>query len=176
MDTVTLCQLACSDKMLKKTFGGVYASDALPKSKKNFSSFIVNLDRQSSPGSHWVAIYFQKRKSYYFDSYGLPPKDKNILIFLKNNANTILYNKVCFQDNYTVTCGKFCLYFLFQSVRQRRLDDLHEKNKGKNETFIKKFVRNNFERWRSNCCRFAHQKNQKCKAWINIKSSWKRYQ
>ena len=75
MDTLSLCRLACSDKKIKKTFGGVYASDSLPVHKKRFSSFIANLDRSTLPGSHWVAIYFENKynSAYYFDSYGKAP-------------------------------------------------------------------------------------------------------
>lgn len=62
MNTITLCRFACSDVRIRNTFGGVYASDRLPKFKRKFSTFIANLDPHTLPGSHWVAIFFSIKK------------------------------------------------------------------------------------------------------------------
>lgn len=169
MDTVTLCRLACSDTLLRKKFGGVFASDRLPRSKRNYSSFIVNLDPHTLPGSHWIAIDFHKKEAYYFDSYGQSPSEKNILNFMKRNADNIVYNENCFQDDLTTTCGYFCLYFLFRRARSLNLNHLSKKNKKQNETFIKMFIRQHFKYRR--CCLFSTNTNkkQKCVAWINTR-------
>lgn len=170
MNTVTICRSACSDSVIQKTFGGVYASDSLPEEKCFYSSFVVNLDPHMLPGSHWVAIYFyNSKKAYYFDSYGLPPSNKNILRFLKKNACNIFYNKICFQENFTMTCGHFCLYFLFKCTRHLQLKDLSLNNKKINETFIQKFTRQKFKQRK--CCPFIYAKKQKCSSWINIEAS-----
>lgn len=87
MDTYTLCRLACSDKLLKKEFGGVFSSDTLPKKKGKFNAFIVNLDAKILPGSHWISIYFHENVSNYFDSYGLPPRNRYILQFKIGRAH-----------------------------------------------------------------------------------------
>jgi hypothetical protein len=168
MDTLTLCQCACSDPRIKKTFGGVYPSDFLPLRKRHYSSFVVNLDPHTLSGSHWVSIHFKDDDSaYYFDSYGRAPSNKNILNFLTCNANRIFYNKVCFQDYATTSCGKFCLYFLFCLARGFSLKDLDTSDKGKNELFIRQFFIKNFKR-RKRCCHPFHAKKQKCAAWINM--------
>lgn len=166
MNTITLCRFACSDVRIQNTFGGVYASDRLPKFKRKFSTFIANLDPHTLPGSHWVAIFFRNKKAYYFDSYGFPPSNKKILHFLKTNSNCVFYNRITFQDVYTTTCGYFCLYFLFQCVREFDMDDLDLNNKKKNELFIRKFVQQKFKK--HTCCHFAYNKKQKCLAWINM--------
>lgn len=169
MDTLTLCQYACSDNILKSTFGGVYPSDILPKKRKQFSTFIMNLDPHTLPGSHWIAIHFlNKKTAFYFDSYGHAPSNKNILHFLKKNAKNILYNKVCFQHRLSKTCGKYCLYFLYQKVRNLKLNDLHTSDKNQNEQFIKKFIHRHFKR--RHCCHFYDTK-QKCVAWMNRRST-----
>ena len=67
MDTITLCRLACSDKHLKKEFCGAFSCDTLPKQKRYFNAFIVNLGVKTLPGSHWVSIYFSENTIYYFD-------------------------------------------------------------------------------------------------------------
>lgn len=176
MDTLTICRLMCSDVLIKKSFGGVYPSDSLPEKKHNFSSFIVNLDESKLPGSHWIAIYFEnkKRNAYYFDSYGQPPVNMNIVKFLKDNADFIYYNKFCFQDYFTTTCGHFCMYFLFQSVRRLKLNNLSKYNKKVNEKFIKNFVRQHFKLHK--CCHYLHAKNQACIPWINMLSTHDRQQ
>ncbi|GFQ91619.1 hypothetical protein TNCT_402791 [Trichonephila clavata] len=44
MDTQTLLRLAHSDYKIKRTFGGVFASDILPERRGHYQSFIVNTD------------------------------------------------------------------------------------------------------------------------------------
>lgn len=172
MNTVTVCRFACSDPVIHRGFGGVYASDCLPSGKSHYSSFIVNLDPHMLAGSHWVAIYFyNNKKACYFDSYGLPPSNKNILRFLKRNTHVIFYNKVCFQEKFTMTCGHFCLYFLFKHARCLELNDLSLSNMKINERFIKKFIRQKFKRRK--CCPFIYAKKQQCKSWIKMQASLK---
>lgn len=171
MDTITLCRLACSDMLLKKEFCGVFSSDSLPEKKRYFNAFIVNLDPKILPGSHWISIYFSENIAYYFDSYGLPPRNKHILRFMKKNSKAIRYNNLCFQDDFTTTCGFFSLYFLHQSVRNlqnKSLRKLHPRNRKYNEQFIKKFVKTNF--YLSNCCHVFPGKKQSCVALINMKN------
>lgn len=168
MNTLTLCRLACSDRQIKKAFGGVYACDTLPKAKRRFNSFIINLDSSNLSGSHWVGIYFEENNdAFYFDSYGIEPLNKHILKFLKYNSKDIFYNKYAFQEDFSITCGEFCLYFLFCRSRHLKLKELDFKNKKRNEIFIKKFIRQNFNH-RHNCCYFSFAKSQKCIPWINM--------
>lgn len=169
MDTISLCRLSCSDNLLKTHFGGVYASDTLPKKKTSYKFFIVNLDPKILPGSHWIAIHLNGDSGYYFDSYGLPPRNKRILSFIKRNCNSIKYNQECFQDYQTTTCGYFCLYFLYCAARNKPLANLRVKDKRYNERFIKMFVRKKF--FLSRCCqKFGAIKKQNCVALINMTS------
>ncbi|GFT20337.1 hypothetical protein TNCV_1009361 [Trichonephila clavipes] len=48
MDTQTLLRLAHSDYKIKRTFGGVFASDILPEKRGHYRSFIVNTDSSMS--------------------------------------------------------------------------------------------------------------------------------
>ena len=174
MNTITLCQLACSDFLIRKTFGGVFPCDTLPLNRKQFSTFIVNLDTHDQAGTHWIAIFFDKNnRVFYFDSYGIEPTNKNILNFMKRNAKEIFYNKFCFQDDSTTTCGYFCLYFLHCSVRNSTMEKLNKKKKKENEIFIKKFVHQNFHK--RACCHFSYSKQQSCISAINMMSQQLRY-
>lgn len=167
MDTVTVCRLCCGDNHIRKGFGGVFSSDTLPQFKNNFNSFIVNLDRQSKPGSHWVAVFFFKETATYFDSYGRPPSNRNILKFIQTNSNKMIYNKYCFQDTFSVTCGYFCIFFLYKKSRNLKLSEMNPTNKAKNELFINRFSKNLILR---NCCHSFHDKKQGCVAMINMTS------
>ncbi|GFV92824.1 hypothetical protein TNCV_1346751 [Trichonephila clavipes] len=53
MDTQTLLRLAHSDYKIKRTFGGVFASDILPEKRGHYRSFIVNTDSSMSTGLSW---------------------------------------------------------------------------------------------------------------------------
>lgn len=158
MNTNTLCRLACSDGKIRAFFGGVYPSNMLPR-KADLPLYIANLDPHTLPGSHWVAIHFCKKTAYYFDSYGTKPTDKNILNFMKRNADTIMYNKVRFQSKWSTTCGHYCLFFLYHRVR-------HLKMKHLNDELVKQFVLRHFKLRR--CCHLSHVKRQTCKAWIKM--------
>ena len=50
-------------------FNGVYSRDNLPKMKDG--AYIVNLDKYSDIGIHWVALYANNDDVTYFDSFGV---------------------------------------------------------------------------------------------------------
>lgn len=160
MNTITLCRLACSDRKIRFVFGGIYPSDMLPR-KTDLTLYIANLDPHTLPGSHWIAIHFSRKNAYYFDSYGNKPTNKNILNFMRRNADTIFYNKVCFQSKWSATCGHYCLFFLYHRVRQLKMKQLDDE-------LIKQFVLRHFKLRR--CCHLSHGKRQKCRPWIKMRS------
>ena len=50
-------------------FNGVYSRNNLPKMKDG--AYIVNLDKYSDIGIHWVALYANNDDVTYFDSFGV---------------------------------------------------------------------------------------------------------
>ena len=60
-----------------QNFRGTHAWDKIPK-LKNMESCILNLDTSDQPGSHWIALYQYKNKTYMFDSF-----DRKISSFRK---------------------------------------------------------------------------------------------
>lgn len=169
MDTLTLCRRACSDPKIRRLFGGVFPSDMLPRRKCRFSLYVANLDSSRKKGSHWIAIHILNKIAYYFDSYGNPPSNRNILAFLERNADSIMFNPVCFQSRLSNTCAHFCLYFLHCRARRLKLAGLAENKKKRNEHFIMQFVLEQLKPIA--CCHKRHAKRQKCRAWINMRSS-----
>ena len=100
--------LAADDKFL-----GCFPHDMLPPFPKQFPrSLIINTDDSSKPGDHWVGLVLIKDKCFYFDSYGLPILQKNIVNFLKNRYRTATVNDVCIQDTFSNLCGKFTIAFV----------------------------------------------------------------
>ena len=58
-------------KILGNSFLGVYPSDSIPEVKNlNNSSIIFNLSKHTESGTHYVAVFFNNNKNFYFDSYG----------------------------------------------------------------------------------------------------------
>ena len=95
MDTI---QITCTLKDVP-SFLGVYPSDKLPGIVHRTGTVIVNADLHTKEGSHWLAIHLEPRLScaYYFDSYGRPPNDHNILSFIRRNAAIWGYNSIPLQ-------------------------------------------------------------------------------
>jgi len=109
MDTV---QITCSLKDVP-TFLGVYPSDLLPTTIHKTGTVIINADPHTREGLHWLAIHFEIPLSgaSYFDSYGRPDSDHNILSFIKRNAAIWGYNSISLQGPTNVVCGQYCCLF-----------------------------------------------------------------
>lgn len=95
-------------------FFGTYPRDMLPRALARGGGIVVNTDKSTNPGLHWVAIYLSSDGyAVYFDSFGLPPMHIEIIKFL-NDISPIgwFHNAITFQSLYTDTCGMYCVYFL----------------------------------------------------------------
>ena len=88
MNSRQLRWILSGDKFTKLSFTGVYAINEI-KSIKTVSypsSFLINLDPSYQPGSHWVAVYFDKNGvGEYFDSFASYPPHE-IVHFLRSHA------------------------------------------------------------------------------------------
>ena len=75
--------------------------------KKMF--FIVNYDKSSKGGSHWVACVKNGDILYHFGSYGIPPLREISGHF---STSHIHYNDRAVQLNDSAICGHLCLAFI----------------------------------------------------------------
>lgn len=100
-------------KQIIKALPGVqvYPIDLLPNVKRP-GAYVVNTDEHDKPGKHWVAIYVTRRRTEYFDSYGLPPQDKRLVEFMGD----YYYNTRMLQGPFSTFCGHYCIYFLSKRV------------------------------------------------------------
>lgn len=119
-------------KNSSKIFKGVFACDQLPEKFSLPAAFIINLSKKSEGGSHWVAMYFDRNsQSYFFDSFGLRPKNKYILNFIKSHSKKTQFNKIQLQHITSTKCGKFCCVFIAAILLNKTI-----------KAFIKKFSNN----------------------------------
>lgn len=90
--------------------------DNLPTTGPKYNeNAIVNLDRMSGRGTHWVSYSKSGHSVNYFDSFGdLPPPNELVNYFHKGPHPTykIEYNYDRQQKFNTVWCGHLCLKFL----------------------------------------------------------------
>lgn len=84
---------------------------------------IYNTDTSNGPGEHWISSFVDanKKKIYYYDSYGLEPSFilKTFLLNLNNllfgSENQLETNKIRHQYGNS-ECGVFCLYFITSMI------------------------------------------------------------
>lgn len=108
---------------IKNLHAQVCAKDQLPKQKPvSVQAYIVNTDSSDRSGEHWIAVIFNRNgESTYFDSYGLPPLDTEIMSFIHNNSSSWTYNKQVIQSLLGVVCGYYCIFVLNAVARGNNL-------------------------------------------------------
>lgn len=101
-----------------RRFKGVFACDRLPAQFSLPAIFIINLSPSTQPGTHWVSVYIDGQGSgFYFDSFGLPPRNVHILRFLRMHTKNFIYNKKQIQHLSSIKCGRFACVFTVHILR-----------------------------------------------------------
>lgn len=109
----------CS-KLFGKNFLGVFPCDIQPETRglRRFS-IIFNTGDSTTTGEHFVALYRENKKLFYFDSYGKKPEDKNVIEFINNQENKqLICWKKKIQHDKSIYCGFFCIAFLLYKYRK----------------------------------------------------------
>lgn len=115
------------DVRCRRIFRGVYPRDKLPRwvSTQQPCAFIINTDRSSGPGRHWVALWLDgKGKAEYFDSFGLPPSHLEIKNFILRHCHTYRFNSRLLQDMTSSFCGLYVIFFVYMKSRGASLTRL----------------------------------------------------
>jgi hypothetical protein len=138
LSDIQLLDLACTLGIKKIN---VVMNDEYKTLRKGQSS-IVNLDRSTGGGTHWVAVYFTGKELWYFDSFGLMPPES----VARSTQKTIIWNRSRYQADSSNRCGYYCLAFLLcVSVNghsfQDFVDILDIKTLKKNETTIARILK-----------------------------------
>lgn len=109
-------------------FKGVFACDNLPRAFSLPAIFIINLSPKNQPGSHWISIYINEIGCcYYFDSFGFPPRVKEIVNFIRFHSKKTFYNSQQLQHIMSKKCGKFCCVFVTTLLIRRTIQSLLKK-------------------------------------------------
>jgi hypothetical protein len=90
-------------------FIGVFSSDNMPVLQNN-NMCIVNTDSSRKAGTHWVACYKYRNKTYVHDTFDRDVK--SLSKFWKHKHNWINANSDRLQSYEEYNCGTRCLAFL----------------------------------------------------------------
>ena len=131
-------------------FHGVFPIDLIPcKKLKKPCSLIVNTDKSTGKGKHWVALFLGKHgKLEYFDSFGFRPLNQEIINFIQFNGDDYIYNSKQIQSNRSDTCGKYCVMFILFRSKNINYDtflNIFKNNKSYNELLINKLFSNLYD-------------------------------
>ena len=124
-------------------FNGVYSRDNLAKTKDG--AYVINLDKYSDIGTHWVALYVYNNDVTYFDSFGVEHIPKEIKTFINNkNIKTNIFRIQAYDS---IMCGYFCIGFIDFMLKGKTLIELTNlvspNNFKKNDDIISKYFINN---------------------------------
>lgn len=125
-------------------FKGVFACDQLPHNFTLPAAFVVNLSNHSSRGSHWIGIFIDsEQKTEYFDSFGFPPSQRDIIDFIKKHSKTLRYNTKQIQHIVSNKCGKFVILFILCKMHNKNVENIFQKfssNLSVNEIIIENII------------------------------------
>ena len=91
----------------EKRYGGCISKDEVEKLRNN-KFYILNMDRPTGPGTHWVILFLKRDTAIYFDSFGQPPPER-ISWFCRRFKNR-MRNIGMIQSISSSSCGWYCLY------------------------------------------------------------------
>lgn len=134
-----------------KNYQGTFSCDAIkkPNLNINISTYIFNLSKLNEKGSHLVAIQINSKdkKVIYFDSFGLPCSNKDILSFIFSVNNKYEYNSKQIQHFDSNYCGMFCLAFvMFHDTNKKFINFLRMFNSDKiikNDNIVVDYISRN---------------------------------
>lgn len=99
-------------------FKGVFACDRLPDAIVLPAVLIINLSPSTQPGSHWVSLHIDsKGHAFYFDSFGMPPANLDILRFIRLHSKSLIFSKKQLQHLSSIKCGRFACVFAISALR-----------------------------------------------------------
>ena len=86
---------------------GIFMRDGLPKSPYENENGIVNFNKLSEGGTHWIAYHKKGNVKIYFDSFG-----GVVLQEVRNYLKSPIYRNTDIVQGNTPFCGHLCLYVL----------------------------------------------------------------
>ena len=101
-------------KLLKVKFKGVFPSDKIPKLNDLSPYCILNLDKSTQSGSHWISLakFENKNDSLVYDSFGRDFKEIIPDLNLTGNGRIINTDRDAEQKVEETDCGARCIAWL----------------------------------------------------------------
>ena len=90
-------------------FNGAYSRNNFPDKIKD-GAYVINLDKYSDIGTHWLALYVNIKTLTSFDSFGVQRIPKEIKNFI--NDKNIKANIFRIEAYDLVMCRYFCIGFI----------------------------------------------------------------
>ena len=82
----------------ENNFIGCFAYNNLPHFPKNSQvKVIINTGSVNTEGDHWVAMIITNKECFYFDSFGLPVLNQEIMKWLPKKYKSLIYSNICIQ-------------------------------------------------------------------------------
>ena len=85
-------------------------------------AYVINLDEYADVGTHWIALFCNRNKIVYFDSFGVEHVPAEIKEFIGNQ--NIMANIFRVQANNSVMFGYFCIGFIDFMLVGKKLTEI----------------------------------------------------
>lgn len=94
----------------------VYMKDELPLTLKR-GFYVINLQSSTvGSGTHWTALYYNSKHSYYFDPFGFIAPTQ-----VEQKLNEYTFNNKQIQNSKSTACGYYCIAFIiFMNKRKNK--------------------------------------------------------
>ena len=122
MDSETIETLLKKDSITSCLLKEVFSRDSLPL-KCLPELYIANEDASHQNSSHWIGLYITPKgeKNIYFDSYDWKAVFKEFRQFLGKGHT---HNKRWLQHMLSMSCGQWCMYFLWRQCEDWNLKEI----------------------------------------------------
>lgn len=142
METGEIDRILTTHPATQTSFVGTFAIDRLPTKRPKLPySMVINYDEASAPGSHWVAIYADRKSTHFHDSLGLTPMKIEIPAFLDPVEYTASVKSI--QHPRSTTCGHHAIAFIVsraQGMTAREFLARFGEDKRSNDMMVRRFV------------------------------------
>ena len=97
-------------------YKGVFSCDNIPIFNDRSFTLVANLSKRGEEGTHFVVLYKKDNSLVYFDPFGVPCRNRNILNYMRNFLQSTripfyLYVDTPIQHIDSMFCGFFCIAF-----------------------------------------------------------------
>ena len=145
MDSLELDAILRRNPVTRNVYCGVHPADKIPVIRHFPCAMIVNLDKASEPGTHWVAMYAPNQCTLrYFDSFG-GTCDGPIKEYINKNFLFVRRQTCQIQSPASDACGYYALMFLYLSAAKEKYEDVFRTiaRQPNPDAFVKRYVLQN---------------------------------